>query len=65
MGITARFLWNLACGFRIDWYSPCNLAELCAAIEMEFETLHATPDFARRVYFILRNRCLACIAEGG
>ncbi len=50
---------------KVFTHSPRNLAGLHAAIETEFETLHATPDFARRVCHILRNRCLACIAEGG
>ncbi len=46
-------------------HSPRNVAKLHAAIEIEFETLRVTPDFACRVCNILRNRCLACIAEGG
>ncbi len=69
MGITARFLQNLARGFQthrylVDkWCTNC-IIRVHAAIETEFETLRATPDFARRVCHILRNRCLACIAEG-
>ncbi len=44
-------------------HSPRNQTELCAAIETEFETLHAKPEFALRVCLILGNCCLACIAE--
>ncbi len=36
---------------------PINLAKLHAAIETEFETLRATPDFTHRVCYILCNRC--------
>ncbi len=42
---------------------PRNVAALRAAIETEFETLHATPDFTRRVCHIIRNCCPAYIAE--
>ncbi len=43
--------------------SPCNLAELQAAIETESETIRATLDFASCVCHILCNHSLACIAE--
>ncbi len=75
MGIT-RFLRNSAHSSynysllgvlkdKVFAHSPHNLAELNAAIEMEFETLYVTPDFACCVCHILRNHCLACVAEGG
>ncbi len=50
---------------KVFTHSLHNLAELRAAIEIEFETLHATLDFTHRVCRILYNHCLACIAEDG
>ncbi len=66
----APFEWGLQrdfCGIRhaVSEQTSYKLAELHAGIEIELETLRATPNFAHRVCHILCNRCLACIVEGG